>query len=36
MSSLTRTTDPKGRVSLPKDFANATVVIEKSNQALSS
>ena len=29
MSVITRTTDPKGRVSLPKDFANATVVIEQ-------
>lgn len=29
MSAVTRTTDPKGRVSLPKSFANATVVIEQ-------
>lgn len=29
MPSLTRTTDPKGRVSLPKAFANTTVVIEQ-------
>jgi hypothetical protein len=28
MAILTRTTDAKGRVSLPKDFANATVIIE--------
>jgi hypothetical protein len=29
MSPLTRTTDRKGRVSLPQSFANATVVIEQ-------
>lgn len=29
MATLTRTTDPKGRVSLPKGFANATVIIEQ-------
>jgi uncharacterized protein (DUF1778 family) len=28
MASLTRTTDAKGRVSLPRQFANATVIIE--------
>ncbi len=28
MAILTRTTDAKGRVSLPRDFANATVIIE--------
>ena len=28
MAIHTRTTDAKGRVSLPKDFANATVIIE--------
>ena len=29
MSTLTRTTDQKGRVSLPKAFANSTVIIEQ-------
>src|SRR5438477_12749599 len=29
MSTLTRTTDQKGRVSLPKAFANTTVIIEQ-------
>lgn len=29
MASLTRTTDRKARVSLPRSFANATVLIEK-------
>lgn len=29
MTAVTRSTDPKGRVSLPKDFANATVIIEQ-------
>jgi hypothetical protein len=29
MTALTRTTDKKGRVSLPKGFANATVIIEQ-------
>src|SRR5438105_14214703 len=29
MISVTRTTDPKARVSLPKTFANTTVVIEQ-------
>jgi hypothetical protein len=29
MSSITRTTDPKGRVSLPRAFANTTVIIEQ-------
>jgi Protein of unknown function (DUF1778) len=29
MVSLTRTTDPKARVSLPRGFANATVIIEQ-------
>lgn len=29
MTSQTRTTDAKGRLSLPKGFANATVVIEQ-------
>jgi Protein of unknown function (DUF1778) len=29
MVSMARTTDPKGRVSLPKAFANATVIIEQ-------
>ena len=28
MAIHTRTTDAKGRVSLPRDFANATVIIE--------
>jgi len=28
MATLTRTTDDKARVSLPRSFANATVVIE--------
>jgi len=29
MNDITRTTDPKARVSLPKNFANATVIIEQ-------
>ena len=29
MGTQTRTTDAKGRVSLPKGFANATVIIEQ-------
>jgi Protein of unknown function (DUF1778) len=29
MTPLTRTTDGKARVSLPKSFANATILIEK-------
>lgn len=29
MASQTRATDAKGRVSLPKSFANATVIIER-------
>lgn len=29
MTAVTRSTDPKGRVSLPKDFANSTVIIEQ-------
>jgi hypothetical protein len=29
MTTTTRTTDPKGRVSLPGSFANATVIIEQ-------
>jgi hypothetical protein len=29
LSTLTRSTDPKGRVSLPKAFANSTVIIEQ-------
>jgi hypothetical protein len=29
MASQTRTTDAKGRVSLPKAFANATVIVEQ-------
>jgi hypothetical protein len=29
MTTLTRTTDRKARVSLPKSFANATVLIEQ-------
>ena len=29
MNVLTRNTDPKGRVSLPKAFANSTVIIEQ-------
>src|SRR5437660_7919872 len=29
MTAVTRTTDPKARVSLPKAFANATVIIEQ-------
>jgi hypothetical protein len=29
MTTETRTTDAKGRLSLPKEFANATVVIER-------
>jgi uncharacterized protein (DUF1778 family) len=29
MSLVTRSTDAKGRVSLPKAFANATVIIEQ-------
>jgi hypothetical protein len=29
MNMLTRSTDPKARVSLPKSFANSTVIIEQ-------
>jgi hypothetical protein len=29
MATQTRTTDPKARISLPKGFANATVIIEQ-------
>lgn len=29
MATITRNTDAKGRVSLPKGFANATVIIEE-------
>ena len=29
MAAVTRTTDAKGRVSLPKAFANATILIEQ-------
>jgi len=29
MNILTRNTDPKGRVSLPKSFASSTVIIEQ-------
>jgi hypothetical protein len=29
MATVTRATDAKGRVSLPKSFANATVIIER-------
>jgi hypothetical protein len=29
MTSLTRTTDSKARISLPKGFANTTVIIER-------
>ena len=32
MDIRTRTTDAKGRVSLPKGFANATVIIEQVNE----
>ena len=32
MSLETRSTDAKGRVSLPKEFANATVIIEQVNE----
>ena len=32
MGLETRTTDAKGRVSLPKAFANVTVVIEQMNE----
>jgi len=31
MTMLTRTTDAKARVSLPKGFANATVIIEQTS-----
>ena len=31
MTAITRSTDPKGRVSLPKGFANTTVSIEQIN-----
>ncbi len=31
MAIHTRTTDAKGRVTLPRDFANATVIIEHLN-----
>ena len=29
MTAVTRSTDPKGRVSLPKNFANSMVIIEQ-------
>jgi hypothetical protein len=29
MNTITRTTDPKARISLPRSFANATVIIEQ-------
>lgn len=32
MAAITRTTDPKARVSLPRSFANSTVVIEQVNE----
>jgi hypothetical protein len=32
MGFVTRSTDAKGRVSLPKSFANATVIIEQVNE----
>jgi hypothetical protein len=32
MGLETRSTDAKGRVSLPKSFANATVIIERVNE----
>ena len=32
----TRTTDAKGRVSLPRDFANATVIIEHLSETESA
>ena len=32
MALETRSTDAKGRVSLPKEFANATVIIEQVNE----
>jgi hypothetical protein len=32
MGVETRSTDAKGRISLPKAFANATVIIEKVNE----
>ena len=33
MAIHTRTTDAKGRVSLPRDFANSTVIIEHLNES---
>jgi Protein of unknown function (DUF1778) len=32
MAIHTRTTDAKGRVTLPRDFANATIIIEHLNE----
>jgi len=32
MGLITRSTDAKGRISLPKAFANATVIIEQVNE----
>jgi len=32
MNTETRSTDAKGRISLPKSFANATVVMEQVNE----
>ena len=32
MAIHTRTTDAKGRVTLPRDFANSTVIIEHVNE----
>lgn len=29
MAAITRTTDPKARISLPKAFANTTVIVEQ-------
>jgi hypothetical protein len=31
MKSETRTTDSKGRLVLPKEFANATVIVDRVN-----
>jgi hypothetical protein len=33
MSPITRSTDAKGRISLPKAFANATVIIEQVSES---
>lgn len=32
-TSLTRTTDDRGRVTLPKAFANATVIVQQINES---